>query len=57
MSRRASPPVADTVQMSPLETNAISERSAEIAGSLKDGSGSTESPAVRYVERPTGTGS
>ena len=43
-SRRASPPAAGTVQMSPLETTAISERSGEIAGSLNDASGAGASP-------------
>lgn len=35
ISRWASPPPTGTVQMSPPETNAISFRSGEIAGSVK----------------------
>src|SRR5215211_1360224 len=36
MSRRASPPAAATVQTSPPDTNAISRRSGEMAGSDND---------------------
>ncbi len=37
--RRASPPAAGTVQMSPPEAKAISERSGAMAGSVKSGRG------------------
>src|SRR5688500_3064772 len=39
MRSRASPPAAGTVQMSPPETNAISDRSGEIDGSAYEGRG------------------
>src|SRR4029079_17955825 len=40
---RASPPAADTSQMSPPLTNAIVEPSAEIPGSASDGTGGAPS--------------
>jgi hypothetical protein len=41
ISRRASPPAAGTAQISPPDTNAISDRSGETAGSVKYGRGAT----------------
>src|SRR6185503_2971585 len=43
-SKRASPPLAETVQISPPETKAISARSGDNAGSAKLGRGATERP-------------
>src|SRR6187399_469157 len=48
-SSRASPPAIGTDQMSPPEPNAISERSGEIAGSVKYGRGSTEGGDVCWT--------